>query len=472
MVAQSMPDSTLLSQGAIGVVRTSGRLLRPTCGALTVKRKPEFQNFKTEVRRMMSEMGYDFSNPCVLGKGEGILAPLESVTRKVMESTWFTTDQGLHNFTGLGYQPTHSDMISSESEGSSFFENGTYEDNVQSHVISIVHAQDIEDPNGAFFTVPAKNKNDEILFYRGPYLPPPPPGPIVSDGVPNVETFNDTVKTMMRKMGIEDWLEDRRLGLSPHGLGYLPLDLSSPKKYEEETDRESSYTESWDSNSCIPDLFPLAVNCTTAKPSTPPGNEERLIERQNQTLVGELQERWPIDEPQPLTESRSQLKWPCRSAQRIIVDTIARTVEEDGQEIMTWEDDPSEEPRENLKPVPPTDDEVRQVDLGTEGDPRPIFLSASLSSEEAEQYVQLLKEYLDIFAWSYAEMPGLDPEIAVHRQHIKPDAKPFKQAQRRFHPLLMEKIDKKVQKLKDVGFIREEKDPDCNLKLEIVETLF
>jgi len=63
---------------------------------------------------------------------------------------------------------------------------------------------------------------------------------------------------------------------------------------------------------------------------------------------------------------------------------------------MIWEDDPSEEPRENLKPVPPTDDEVRQVDLGTEGDPRPIFLSASLSSEEAEQYVQLLKEYLDL----------------------------------------------------------------------------
>lgn len=124
-----------------------------------------------------------------------------------MESTWFTTDQGLHNFTGLGYQPTHSDMSCSESEGSSFFENGTYEDNVQSHGFSIVvedassdneeelarvreayfcdtkrpiptlqHAQDIEDPNGAFFTVPAKNKNDEILFYRGPYLPPPPPG--------------------------------------------------------------------------------------------------------------------------------------------------------------------------------------------------------------------------------------------------------------------------------------------------------
>lgn len=32
---------------------------------------------------------------------------------------------------------------------------------------------------------------------------------------------------------------------------------------------------------------------------------------------------------------------------------------------MTWEKNPSEEPRENLKQVPPTDDEVRQVDLGT-----------------------------------------------------------------------------------------------------------
>ena len=40
---------------------------------------------------------------------------------------------------------------------------------------------------------------------------------------------------------------------------------------------------------------------------------------------------------------------------------------------------PSEEPRANLKAVPPTDNEVRQVDLGTEGDPRPIFLNASLS---------------------------------------------------------------------------------------------
>lgn len=77
--------------------------------------KTEFHNFNftTEVRRMMSEMGYDFSNPCVLGKGEGSTTIISHEVLQGMESTWFTTaDQGLHNFTGLGYQPTHSDMIS------------------------------------------------------------------------------------------------------------------------------------------------------------------------------------------------------------------------------------------------------------------------------------------------------------------------------------------------------------------------
>ncbi|KAJ4951985.1 hypothetical protein NE237_028817 [Protea cynaroides] len=57
MVAQSMPDSTLLSQGAIGVVGTSGRLLRPTCGALTVKRKPEFQGMATEAPEVLNGIG-------------------------------------------------------------------------------------------------------------------------------------------------------------------------------------------------------------------------------------------------------------------------------------------------------------------------------------------------------------------------------------------------------------------------------
>ena len=49
----------------------------------------------------------------------------------------------------------------------------------------------------------------------------------------------------------------------------------------------------------------------------------------------------------------------------------------------------------------------------------------------------LIKEYIDVFAWSYEDMPGLDPQ-AMHRLNIKPDVKPVKQQQRRFRPNIME----------------------------------
>ena len=29
-------------------------------------------------------------------------------------------------------------------------------------------------------------------------------------------------------------------------------------------------------------------------------------------------------------------------------------------------------------------------------------------------YIELLSKYKDVFAWSYKEMPGLDPKVSVH----------------------------------------------------------
>ena len=57
-------------------------------------------------------------------------------------------------------------------------------------------------------------------------------------------------------------------------------------------------------------------------------------------------------------------------------------------------------------------------------------------------------------------MPGLDPQIAMHRRNINPDAKPVKKQQRRFRPEIMEAIELEVKKLIDSRFIREEQHPD------------
>ena len=43
--------------------------------------------------------------------------------------------------------------------------------------------------------------------------------------------------------------------------------------------------------------------------------------------------------------------------------------------------------------------------------------------DEFEAYKALFKEFHDIFAWSYEEMPGIDPSIVVHEIKTYPTAK-------------------------------------------------
>ncbi|KAA0042128.1 ty3-gypsy retrotransposon protein [Cucumis melo var. makuwa] len=106
-----------------------------------------------------------------------------------------------------------------------------------------------------------------------------------------------------------------------------------------------------------------------------------------------------------------------------------------------------------------TIDELKEVNLGTKEEPRPTFISTQLSDNDENEYVNLLKAYKDVFAWSYKEMLGLDPKVAVHRLAIKPEHWPVKQAQRRFRPELISQIEEEVNKLIEAGFIREVKYP-------------
>ena len=46
-------------------------------------------------------------------------------------------------------------------------------------------------------------------------------------------------------------------------------------------------------------------------------------------------------------------------------------------------------------------------------------MSAFLEIDEEVAYMNILKEYRDVFAWSYKEMPGLNPRVAVHQLAVK-----------------------------------------------------
>ena len=82
-------------------------------------------------------------------------------------------------------------------------------------------------------------------------------------------------------------------------------------------------------------------------------------------------------------------------------------------------------------------------------------INKNFSEKERGKLVALLKEYMDVFAWSYQEMPVLSPNLVVHKLKVNPNAKPMKQPPRKYRLDMEERIKLEVQKLLKVRFIEE-----------------
>jgi hypothetical protein len=82
-----------------------------------------------------------------------------------------------------------------------------------------------------------------------------------------------------------------------------------------------------------------------------------------------------------------------------------------------------------------------------------VNISADCLLEEILIYTKLFKEFRDVFAWSYEEMPGIDPHIVEHDIRTYLDAKPIQQCLRVVNPRKASTIKKKVEKLLNDGFI-------------------
>uniref|UniRef100_A0A2N9J8Z5 RNA-directed DNA polymerase n=1 Tax=Fagus sylvatica TaxID=28930 RepID=A0A2N9J8Z5_FAGSY len=85
---------------------------------------------------------------------------------------------------------------------------------------------------------------------------------------------------------------------------------------------------------------------------------------------------------------------------------------------------------------------------------RPVSISASLSVEERMHLVELLKEYQNVFAWQYDEMPGIDSKLVAHSLNVESGTRPVVQSMRTFHPEVEAQITQEVKKLLSAGFIK------------------
>ncbi|RVW93049.1 Transposon Ty3-I Gag-Pol polyprotein [Vitis vinifera] len=103
--------------------------------------------------------------------------------------------------------------------------------------------------------------------------------------------------------------------------------------------------------------------------------------------------------------------------------------------------------------VSPAVGDTEIVDFGTADQPRELRIGSDLSTDERDSLIQLLRSYLDVFAWSYEDMPGLDPSIVQHRLPLLPHARPVKQKLRRLHPRWSLQVKEEIQKQLSVGFL-------------------
>ena len=76
--------------------------------------------------------------------------------------------------------------------------------------------------------------------------------------------------------------------------------------------------------------------------------------------------------------------------------------------------------------IHPYKEPLETIDLGSEEDPKEVRIGASLYLDVKSRLIKLLKEYVDIFAWSYQDIPGLDTNIVENYLPLKLECPPIK----------------------------------------------
>jgi len=101
----------------------------------------------------------------------------------------------------------------------------------------------------------------------------------------------------------------------------------------------------------------------------------------------------------------------------------------------------------------PSYEDVEEVNIGTKTHPKIIKFSRTLSPEASQRYISLMKEYANVFSWSYGDLKMYDTSIIHHTIPIKKEKIPFKKKLRRINPKLLPLIEKKIKKLFDAKII-------------------
>ncbi|KAK4856809.1 hypothetical protein QYF36_021535 [Acer negundo] len=105
-------------------------------------------------------------------------------------------------------------------------------------------------------------------------------------------------------------------------------------------------------------------------------------------------------------------------------------------------------------------EELDEVSIDPDNPEHKVYIGSRLSDDIRNQLVTFLKERRNSFAWSHEDMIGIDPNVIVHQLQVDPNHQPIKQKRRKFASERNKVINDEIQKLIDIGSVREVKYPD------------
>ena len=98
----------------------------------------------------------------------------------------------------------------------------------------------------------------------------------------------------------------------------------------------------------------------------------------------------------------------------------------------------------------------RLEEIAIDGDPKKFFqVRAQLPSREKEELLAFLRKNIDVFIWNAYEDPGVDPDFIYHHLNVNPTILPRKQPPQRSPEKHSDAVKEEVNKLKQVGAIKE-----------------
>ena len=109
--------------------------------------------------------------------------------------------------------------------------------------------------------------------------------------------------------------------------------------------------------------------------------------------------------------------------------------------------------KQEEKVIQPHEESIEVVNLGTNEEAKELRVGSALQKEVKAKLIKLLKDYMDVFAWSYQDMPGLDTDIVVHHLPLKEDLPPINKNLRRTLPNMDMKIKEEVKKQLSTWFL-------------------